>query len=111
MTEIEIATEIETEIGTGTEIEIAGTTATGSIGTEMVTEMTGESIATAMTASLNASSRPLCIQMARINRFLLPATVMQLLRFGDDLFRIPRHQSRASAVDEKIQILQGRSLR
>ena len=50
MTEIEIATEIETGIGIAT--EIADTTTTGSIATTMGTAMTGESIATEMTADM-----------------------------------------------------------
>jgi hypothetical protein len=50
MTEIEIATEIETGIGIAT--EIAATTTTGSIATTMGTEMTAEFIATEMTADM-----------------------------------------------------------
>jgi hypothetical protein len=50
MTEIEIATEIET--GIGMEIEIAGTTTTGYIAITTGTEMTDESIAIEMTADM-----------------------------------------------------------
>jgi hypothetical protein len=50
MTEIEIATEIETGIGTAT--GIADTTTTGSIAITTGTEMTDEFIATEMTADM-----------------------------------------------------------
>jgi hypothetical protein len=62
MTEIEIATEIET--GIGMEIEIAGTTTTGSITITTGTEMTDESIAIEMTADITAAMTTIVVMTA-----------------------------------------------